>query len=52
VAEPSYVARSPPRREYLRHLGGHPPVEACAQGRLATGDVASFFIALVRKLNS
>jgi DNA-binding CsgD family transcriptional regulator len=41
VAEPSYVERSPARREYLRHLGGHPPVEACARGRLATGDVAS-----------
>ncbi|GAA0904811.1 helix-turn-helix transcriptional regulator [Virgisporangium aurantiacum] len=41
VVEPSYVERSPVRREYLRHLGGHPPVEACARGRLATGDTTS-----------
>jgi DNA-binding CsgD family transcriptional regulator len=41
LAEPSYVERSPARRDYLRHLGGHPPVEACARGRLSTGDCAS-----------
>jgi DNA-binding CsgD family transcriptional regulator len=41
VAEPRYVEQSPARRQYLRHLGGHPPVEACARGRLVTGDCAS-----------
>jgi DNA-binding CsgD family transcriptional regulator len=41
LAEPRYVERSPTRREYLRHLGGHPPVEACARGHLSTGDTAA-----------
>jgi DNA-binding CsgD family transcriptional regulator len=41
LAEPSYVERSPARRDYLRHLGHHPPVAACATGRLVTGDTAS-----------
>jgi DNA-binding CsgD family transcriptional regulator len=41
LAEPRYVEGSPARREYLRHLGGHPPVEACAHGRLASGDCVS-----------
>src|SRR3712207_6634855 len=37
-AEPSYVERSPIRRHYLRHLSQHPPVLACATGRLASGE--------------
>jgi len=41
VVEPSYLERSPTRRHYLRHLGHHPPVAACASGRLVTGDCAS-----------
>ncbi len=41
LAEPRYVEHSPARRQYLRHLGGHPPVEAAARGRLVTGDTAS-----------
>jgi len=41
VVEPSYLERSPARQQYLRHLGHHPPVAACASGRLVTGDCAS-----------
>jgi DNA-binding CsgD family transcriptional regulator len=41
VVEPSYLERSPVRQHYLRHLGHHPPVAACANGRLVTGDCAS-----------
>lgn len=41
LAEPQYVEQSPARRQYLRHLGGHPPVEAAARGRLASGDTVS-----------
>ena len=41
VVEPSYLERSPSRQNYLRHLGHHPPVAACASGRLVTGDCAS-----------
>jgi DNA-binding CsgD family transcriptional regulator len=41
VVEPSYLERSPTRQNYLRHLGHHPPVAACASGRLVTGDCAS-----------
>jgi DNA-binding CsgD family transcriptional regulator len=49
LAEPSYVERSPARREYLRHLGHHPPVAACATGRLTTGDTASLSDLLTRR---
>jgi DNA-binding CsgD family transcriptional regulator len=41
AVEPSYLMRSPTRQNYLRHLGHHPPVAACASGRLVTGDCAS-----------
>jgi DNA-binding CsgD family transcriptional regulator len=36
--EPRYVERSPTTMSYLRHVGQHPPVRACATGQIGSGD--------------
>jgi len=40
-AEPSYVERSPARRHYLRLLAQHPPIAACADGRVTGGETVA-----------
>ena len=41
LASPATSSAARPAANYLRHLGHHPPVAACATGRLVTGDTAS-----------
>jgi DNA-binding CsgD family transcriptional regulator len=38
LVEPSYIERGPASHLYLRHLGQHPLLAACAAGRVRGGD--------------
>jgi DNA-binding CsgD family transcriptional regulator len=41
AVEPQYVERSPATGGYLRHLPQHPPIRACATGRIGNGDTVT-----------